>query len=157
MNRQDKDIEEIGDDDDWEKLFPGQYLRGVDIDGHRPTVKIVRIYRKTIRGEKKLVAELEGKERKWVINYTNGLFLSRILGSKAKRWVGHLVTLCTEIVKVGKRPPGPAIRVYGSPEIEKPIEVYKDMDPWPAIRRTLQSTKRNGSPPTSRSPKGETQ
>lgn len=145
-------IQEIGEDDDWEKLYPGEYLRGIDIDGKRPTVKIVRMYRKMVRGKYHPIAELEGKERKWKLNYTNGLCLAKMFGPKAKRdWVGKRVTLCTEIVKVGKKPPGPAIRVYGSPEIGREIEVYKELDPWPAIRRTLKPTKRNGGPPTSRS------
>jgi hypothetical protein len=149
-------IDEIGQDDDWEVLYPGEYLRGADIVGHRPTVKIVRVYRKTIRGKKYPVAELEGKERKWKINFTNGFCLYKMFGPKPKRhWVGRSVTLCTELVDAFGRGPKPAIRVYGSPEIDKEIQVYKDLGgDFGAIRRTMKPTKRNGGPPTSRSPEG---
>ena len=152
MSKKDKEgaIEEIGPDDDWEVLFPGEFLRGVDIDGHRPTVKIARLYRKTVRGKKHPVAELEGKDRKWKINFTNGLCMATMFGPKAKKWVGKRVTLCAEMVTAfGKTKP--AIRVYGSPEIDKEIEVYKDLGDFAPIRRTLKPTKRNGGPSTSRS------
>jgi hypothetical protein len=152
MSRKPKEgaIEPVGDD--WELLFPGEFLRGIDIEGKRPTVKIVKLYRRTVRGKKHPIAELEGKDRKWKINFTNGLCLFEMFGKNPKQWVGRRVTLCTETVRAfGKTQP--AIRVYGSPELDREIKVYKDLGEH-EIKRTLHRTG-NGTPPTQRQPGGE--
>jgi len=156
MAKRPKEGEILPIGDDWERLFPGEFLRGLDIDGRFPTVKIVKLYQKRVRGKLHPVAELEGKERKWRINFTNGLCLKVMFGTDPRKWVGHEVILCTEVVDAFGRGPKPAIRVWGSPELKEEKQVYKDLGgDFGAIRKTMKTAPpgrsgNGGTPSTSR-------
>lgn len=147
-------IEQIGDDEDWEDLLDGRFLRGVDIGDSRPTVTIEHIWKEKVRKKKCVIVRMKGADREWKLNYTNLFCLSLMFGPKAKKWVKHRVTLCAEMqTSFGKTKP--AIRVYGSPELKEPIQAYKDLGGEYIIKRTLHPTgKANGGPPTSRSATG---
>ncbi len=107
-----------------DKLIQGRFLKAADFDGKPWTsppvanVKLEKLEGNTgarIRG----VLYFEGFDKGWVLNRTNLECLKAMFGHETDNWIGRRVTL-HPVVWSGE---DLAIRVKGSPDIERPIQV----------------------------------
>lgn len=103
---------------DFDKLFPGRFLKAADFNGKDVTLKISAVVVDELIGDKgteiKGLLSFEGKKKQLVLNKTNGLCLKQMFGRETDAWVGKRVTLYPTTFN-----DEPCIRVKGSPDIEK--------------------------------------
>lgn len=107
---------------DWDELYPGRFIKAVDLKGKPVTLKITAIDMEELEGNKgiqrKGTVSFAGTEKKLALNKTNGICLKAMFGKKVQEWVGHRVTLFPT-----RHNDDDAIRVYGSPEIKADFEI----------------------------------
>lgn len=113
---------------DWREVLTGsEFVTAVQVGDHRPTLTITSIKRARLDSldagggsRDALVVYFGEAEKGWVLNKTNAKCLSAMFGNRVDDWIGKRVTLCTEMVGLGReRVLG--IRVVGSPDIARPI------------------------------------
>lgn len=113
---------------DYRLMFKGDYIQAVEFGDKQPTMKIASVRLCKMDDEKKgrqvdkCVVFFEGKDRGWVICKTNAMCIAGMFGNDTTAWVGKRVTLYAALVSLGKDKV-PGIRVKGSPDIGKPIDV----------------------------------
>jgi len=118
---------------DYEELFPGRFLKAVEFKGRDVTLKIARVEIEELPDEKgtpnkegvrvkvRGIISFERTKKQLCLNRTNGEMLKALFGRKTDDWIGKRVTFFpAQVESFGETVP--AIRVRGSPEIEKPIE-----------------------------------
>lgn len=136
----------------WDEIDPKRWLRAETLQDKPRTLKIDALYQEVLdegTDNWETIISFEGKTRELVLNATNKRLLRAMFGKKPQEWVGHSVTLQPELVDAfGERVE--AVRVAGSPDIAADIRVDEPFGRG-RLKRTLHPTKRNGSPPTSRS------
>jgi hypothetical protein len=135
-------------------MFPSNYLAAVEFgnrvfNGKIESVKIAKLESEDGRQKDKGVVFFEGNEKGWVLCKTNAICLAAMFGDDTANWVGHSVTLFATPVKVGKKIE-PGIRVKGSPDLEKTLEVEIKLPRRNAFTMVLQATgkpaaKQNGT------------
>lgn len=109
---------------DWDELYPGRFIKAGDFKGKVVTLKITAVQIEELEGDKgkqiKGVIAFEQTEKHLALNKTNGICLKAMFGRMVQEWVGKRVSLHAATWN-GE----PAIRVYGSPDIDadKVIEV----------------------------------
>ena len=92
-------------------VFPSNFLKAADIQGHEPIVTIDRVEMQEVGDGNKPVVYFKGKERGIVLNKTNFAAIEDITGEPdTDQWAGHKVKLYVAKVEYqGKRVP--AIRI----------------------------------------------
>jgi hypothetical protein len=113
---------------DWDELYPGRFLKAGQLGERKITLTIAEVVVDKLIGEdgkpkKKGVISFQGTEAQWALNRTNGICLLDMFGRKPQEWVGHKVTLFQGKVESGSQRGEPAIRVWGSPELERDRDV----------------------------------
>lgn len=107
---------------DWDELYPGRFLHAADLKGKKVTVRISDVSLEELIGDKgpqvKGLMSFEGKDKQFALNKTNGIMIKAMFGRKLADWVGKRITLFEDVWD-GE----PCLRVWGSPDIEKDMEV----------------------------------
>jgi hypothetical protein len=107
---------------DYEELFPGRFLKAADLKGQAATVAIKSVVGEEIDGKDKCLVSFEGAKKQLVCNRTNAEAIKLMFGRNTDGWIGKRVTLFPVQIK---DPFGDgdtiALRVVGSPEIDKPM------------------------------------
>jgi hypothetical protein len=110
-------------------LCPGENISAQEIGDRTPTYTIKSIERRKLpaieRGKPdkmKGIMYFREEERGWVLNSTNVQCIARMFGDETDDWVGKRLTLMTEDTQVGPTHEL-GIRVKGSPDIDRPMEV----------------------------------
>lgn len=107
---------------DWDELYPGRFIKATEFKGKQVTLRISGVRIEELVGDKgpqiKGVISFEKTEKQWAINRTNGICVKAMFGSKVQQWVGKRVTLFPAM-----HDGEPCIRVWGSPDIERDMEV----------------------------------
>ena len=105
---------------DYEKLFPGKFLKSADFGGRDVTLTIIEIHAEDIDDKPKAIMSFEGTKKLMVLNRTNAEALKLMFGRETEKWVGKRITFFPATIK------DPfsdemitAIRVRGSPDITK--------------------------------------
>lgn len=75
------------------------------------------------------------------LNRTNAELISAMFGDQTEGWIGHRITLASEMVRFGSKTV-PGIRVIGSPDIEHEITVQIKMPRKRPDPRVLHATGR---------------
>jgi hypothetical protein len=105
---------------DFDKLFPGRFLKAADLNGKEVTLTISAVVTDELVGDKgtevKGLLSFAGKKKQLVLNKTNGLCLKQMFGRETDEWVGKRVTIFPTTFN-----DEPCIRVKGSPDIAKDI------------------------------------
>lgn len=130
---------------DYDELFPGRFLKAGLIE--KPvTLKIKSVELEELpqddgKTRPRGIISFERTEKQLVLNSTNGQCFKALFGRKVQEWVGHRVTLCAaEAAFGGKRVP--AVRVYGSPELDSDITVNIELPRRKPLKHVLRSTKK---------------
>lgn len=113
---------------DWDELYPGRFLKAGQLGDRKITLTISRVVVDKLIGDdgqpkKKGVISFQGADAEWALNRTNGICLLEMFGRKTQEWIGHRVTIYQGKVESGSQRGKPAIRVWGSPELEHDREV----------------------------------
>jgi hypothetical protein len=137
---------------DLDILFPGRFLKGKTLDKPK-VIRIVSVESMVLDGDdnkKEHKATVKYKsadgDGEWVCNKTNALLIAAMFGRDFATWAGHLIVLAFDPeVRFGAEKPG-GIRVFGSPEIARPIsaEIKRPRRKTPE-RYTLHKTDKNGN------------
>jgi len=114
----------------WDELFPGRFLKASHLMGKTVEVFIERIYATTIDDKSAAIARISPvkgiAQQDWGLNKTNGLLLKALFGVEMRDWRERRVFLHEARVEHGREKGKPCLRVCGSPDIDKPLEVVID-------------------------------
>jgi hypothetical protein len=139
-------------------LFPNNYIAAAEFGGREVTYTIVRVKVDDLEQmnggkKKKGIVVVQETEKAWVLNRTNAECMKAMWGRETDAWIGKRVTLWpapftdneTGEVK-------PAIRIRGSPDLDKPITFELKLPRKKPVTLTMQVTgkaapKANGKAP----------
>lgn len=106
---------------DYETLFPGRFIKSVDLKGRDVTLTVRAIRAEDIDGKPKAIVTFDGTKKELVLNRTNAEAVKLMFGRETDNWLGKRLTIYPATI------PDPfqggsttAIRVRGSPDITKP-------------------------------------
>lgn len=116
---------------DFDELYPGRFMKAGELQGRKPTLKIISVKIDELEGDKgkkiKGVITFERADpnapKDLALNKTNGVCLREMFGRQVQAWVGKRVTLFAVTIESGTFKGKEAIRIYGSPDIERDMEV----------------------------------
>jgi hypothetical protein len=136
---------------DWDELYPGRFLHAADLKGKKVTVRISDVTLEELIGDKgaqvKGLMAFEGKDKQFALNKTNGILIKAMFGRKLADWTGKRITLFEDTWD-GE----PCLRVWGSPDIDKDMEVTVALPRKRPFNRTLHKMGAPSAVQTSASP-----
>lgn len=103
-----------------------EFITADDLQGRQVTVTLTKVVCRKMPNEdggtdNAFIYSMAGKDKRWRANATNLACVRAIFGDDPKAAIGQPITLVSEIVQAfGERKP--AIRVYGSPVLTRPID-----------------------------------
>jgi hypothetical protein len=110
---------------DFDQLFPNRFLKAGELRGKDVTLTISNVSLEELDGDKgkqvKGVVSFKETPKSLVLNKTNGLCLKGMFGRDVGAWFGKRVTIFPAPIDFGDAEI--AIRVRGSPDIEKDLDV----------------------------------
>lgn len=141
----------------WESRFKGDYISAAELGDKRPTLTISRITICRIEDDKKKkdvdkpVMWFKEIDRGWMYCKTTGHACAAMFGEDDEQWIGKRLTLYADPnVSFGGDQVG-GIRIAGSPDIEKPIQVRIKFPKKKAFDVHLVPTKASTKPPAQQS------
>lgn len=127
----------------YDQLYPGRFLKAGQFEGRQVTLTIKDVDLNELEGDdgKKLkaIVSFQETELQLVAAKTNGICIKAMFGDKLADWIGKRVTLFPSTWN-GE----PAIRVWGSPDIEKDINVSVQLPrrkPIPMVMHKVEGKK----------------
>lgn len=124
---------------DWDELYPGRFLHAADLKGKKVTVKISDVNLEELIGDKgpqiKGLMSFEGKDKQFALNKTNGILIKAMFGRRIADWMGKRIILFEDSWD-GE----PCLRVWGSPDIEKDLDVTVALPRKRPFNRTMRKT-----------------
>lgn len=147
-------------DYDYDQLFPGRFLKAGEFKGREVTLTVANVDLEEMEDRKglktKCIVTFRETKKQLVLNKTNGECLKGMFGRKVSVWVGKRVTFAPATVEAFGAPTL-AIRVRGSPDIERDMEITckvgRQGDVRVTMRRTMQKQgKANGKAATQPEP-----
>ena len=108
---------------DFDELYPGRFLKSGEFKGKKITLTIQDVVTDELtdaqQGVKRRgIIMFKETERQLVLNKTNGLCIRGMFGRDLTKWIGKRITLYPMEYQGDT-----AIRVWGSPDIEKTFDV----------------------------------
>jgi hypothetical protein len=138
---------------DWDQLYPGRFLKAGDLLDKKPVLEISDVKIEELIGDKgkqiKGVISFRGKDKQWALNKTNGICLKAMFGRRPQEWVGKRVSLYSAMHRnsfTGEDEP--CIRVWGSPDISKYLEVEVALPRKKPINMTMHRVELKSAPTT---------
>lgn len=124
---------------DWDELYPGRFIKAGEFAGKKPLLTIKDINLDELEGNtgKKIkgVISFEETVKQLALNKTNGICLKAMFGKKLPAWIGKRVNLYA-----GEWNGEEAIRVWGSPDIEKDADIEVVLPRKKPIRMVMHKT-----------------
>ena len=122
---------------EYDQLYPGRFIKAGELLGRKVTVTISDVDLEELMGEDnkpKQKAALTFKEtpKQLVMCKTNGISIKAMFGTKLAEWIGKRVTLFPDTWN-GE----PCIRIWGSPDIERDIEVEVSLPRRRPFKKTM--------------------
>lgn len=135
----------------FDELYPGRFIKAGELRGKKVTVTISDVDVEELvgdAGEKKLKAIISFKEseKKLVACKTNGICIKAMFGSKVSDWIGHKIVIFPDQWN-GE----PCVRVWGSPDIERDLDVEVSLPRRRPFKKTMHRTapgQRGGGAPS---------
>jgi len=130
----------------FDALYPGRFLKAGLFEGKQVTLTIKDVDLNELEGDDgkkmKAIVSFQETELQLVACKTNGISIKAMFGHVLADWIGKRVTLFPSIWN-GE----PAIRVWGSPDIEKDIPISITLPrkkPIPMIMHKVEAKKTEG-------------
>ena len=128
----------------FDALFPGRFLKAADLGNAKATAQIESVVIEQLEGDKgvedKVLVSFVGKQKRLVLAKINGISLRAMFGSDVRQWIGKRVTLYATADVMPLRRGEACIRVYGSPDIDRPLTVEWKPAKRNKLRWVLQPT-----------------
>jgi hypothetical protein len=128
----------------FDALFPGRFLKAADLGNAKATAQIESVVIEQLEGDKgvedKVLVSFVGKQKRLVLAKINGISLRAMFGSDVREWIGKRVTLYATADVMPLRRGEACIRVYGSPDIDRPLPVEWKPAKRNKLRWVLQPT-----------------
>jgi hypothetical protein len=128
-------------------LTPSKYIKAIGFKGKDRTITITGVTLQEMEREdrtketKGLISVAE-TPKQWILNVTNCKCLIAMFGRETDKWLGKKVTLYPAPNEMSES--GVAIRVRGSPELEKDITFTLKLARKKPKSLTLKATGKNG-------------
>jgi hypothetical protein len=108
---------------DFDQLYPGRFIKAGELLGKKVTLTITDVDVEDLIGEDnkpkaKATVSFRETEKQLVLCKTNGISIKAMFGKKLADWVGKRITVFPDTWN-GE----PCIRIWGSPDIERDMEV----------------------------------
>ena len=136
----------------FDALFPGRFLKAADLGNAKATAQIESVVIEQLEGDKgvedKVLVSFVGKQKRLVLAKINGISLRAMFGSDVREWIGKRVTLYATADVMPLRRGEACIRVYGSPDIDRPLPVEWKPAKRNKLRWVLQPTGATAKPDT---------
>lgn len=121
----------------FDQLYPGRFIKAGELLGKRVTLTIADVNLEELVGDDgkpkaKAIVSFKETDKSLVTCKTNGLCLREMFGTQLAEWVGKRVTIFPDVWN-GE----PAVRVWGSPDIERDLEVTVTLPRRKPFKRTL--------------------
>lgn len=131
---------------DFDQLYPGRFLKAGQLLGKKVTLTIADVDTEELQGDDGKVqtkATLSFRETpmKHVCCKTNGICIREMFGRKVTEWVGKRVTFFPDTWN-GE----PAIRVWGSPDIDRDIDVTVTLPRRKPFKKTMRPVGKTAAP-----------
>lgn len=130
----------------FDALYPGRFLKAGLFEGKQVTLTIKDVDLNELEGDDgkkmKAIVSFQETELQLVACKTNGISIKSMFGPSLSDWIGKRVTLFPSTWN-GE----PAIRVWGSPDIEKDIPISITLPrkkPIPMTMHKVESKKMEG-------------
>jgi hypothetical protein len=128
----------------FDALFPGRFLKAADLGNAKATAQIESVVIEQLEGDKgvedKVLVSFVNKQKRLVLAKINGISLRAMFGSDVRQWIGKRVTLYATADVMPLRRGEACIRVYGSPDIDRPLPVEWKPAKRNKLRWVLQPT-----------------
>lgn len=126
---------------DWDQLYPGRFLKAGELGDRKVTLAITSVDTEELEGDKgkkvKGILSFEKTPRQLALNRTNGTCLREMFGRNPQAWVGKRVAFFA-----GEWSGEPAIRVWGSPDIERDMVIEVALPRRKPIKMTMHAMKK---------------
>lgn len=146
---------------DYDELFPGRFLKSGEFKGRDVTLTIRTIRTEELPQDKggtkvKGIIGFDGTKKELVLNRTNGECLKAIFGRDTDEWIGKKVTFYpAPHTDSFTGEVGTAIRVRGSPELEKDTSIQVRLARKKPINMTMKRTAKKAAPAAKAEPEPE--
>lgn len=138
-------------DYDYDELFPGRFVKAGLLQGRQVTLTITDVRKERLPDKKgkqlpgedrphrtRGILYFRGTEMELVLNKTNGERMKGMFGRRSGPWIGKRITIAPVMVTAfGKKEL--AIRIIGSPDIERDMEILEDLGQSSGMR-TMKKT-----------------
>jgi hypothetical protein len=126
----------------YDQLYPGRFLKAVEFLGKKPTLKIADVELEELEGDDgkkvKCIISFENTPKKLVTCKTNGFCIKEMFGKEISKWLGKRITLFESTWNAE-----PAIRVWGSPDIETEMQLEISLPRRKPFKMTMHKVERN--------------
>lgn len=121
----------------FDQLYPGRFLKAGEFNGKKVTLTVRDADLEDLVGEDgkpkaKAVIAFRETEKQLVACKTNGICLKAMFGPQISEWIGKRITLFPDVWN-GE----PAIRIWGSPDIEDDLDVMVTLPRRRPFKKTL--------------------
>lgn len=128
----------------YDELFPGRFMKAGQFKGKNVTLAIREVYLDSLPtddggAEKRPVMGFHKTDKELALNSTNAQCIAAMLGKEPQKWVGHKITLMPDEDYFGKEKVA-CIRIAGSPELDRDVEVTIKLPRKKPKRRWLRMT-----------------
>lgn len=128
----------------FDELYPGRFLKAGLFKGAKPTLTIKDVDIEELEGsngkkQAKGIISFVERPMELCLNKTNGLCLKAMFGKELKNWVGKRITLFSSQWNAEE-----CIRVWGSPDIDKDMEITVELPRKKPFPMTMHSVKASG-------------
>lgn len=128
---------------DWDELYPGRFLKAGELHGKKVTLTIRDVDVEELIGDKgakmKGIVSFEKTPKQIALNRTNGTCLREMFGRTLANWVGKRV-----VIFPGEWNGEPCIRIWGSPDIDRDMQIEVALPRRRPVPMTMHSTKAAG-------------
>lgn len=113
---------------DFDQLYPGRFLKSGEFLGKKFTLTITDVELEELEDDKKGtkvrgIISFKETPKQLCLNRTNGEYLKAMFGRNIQEWRGKRVTLWPTTTTFGRERDKPCIRIWGSPDIARDLEV----------------------------------
>jgi hypothetical protein len=133
----------------FDQLYPGRFIKAGELLGKKVTLTIADVNLEELVGDDgkakaKAIVSFKETDKGLVTCKTNGICLREMFGVQLADWVGKRVTIFPDVWN-GE----PAVRIWGSPDIERDVEVTVTLPRRKPFKRSLKKVEAAAAPAAS--------